>query len=174
MAIVDAIPGSPTANAYCTVAAATLYLDERLHTEPWDTATPEDQATAVIWATSLLDEQVRWHGTPTTTTQALAWPQMGQVDRYRRPIPSDVVPDDVQKATAYYALALLKDQTDVPGSSTQAVKRKTIGGLTVEYQSTQTTQATRAAYHGIPSEVRAILAPYGRMMGGVVIPLLKG
>ena len=84
-----ATPGSPLANSYVTVAAANGYLEGRLYTEPWfgihaleetELVSVATRETALIWATSLLDTQVRWYGTPTTLTQALAWPMTGQLD----------------------------------------------------------------------------------------------
>src|SRR5262245_8953420 len=112
---IDAVPGSPTANAYLTVSDATDLLQERLHVEAWYSADPEEAITlphrreaSLMQATRLIDEQVGWYGVPATTTQALAWPQVGQVDHLGRPVDPGTVPVNVQRATAYYALALLE------------------------------------------------------------------
>jgi Putative DnaT-like ssDNA binding protein len=179
----DAVAGSPTANSYCTVAAATAFMHERLDTDPWFdppasthltlTATRE---AALIWATRLLDEQVRWYGVPATTTQALAWPQTGQVDVHGHLIDPSTVPVDIQHATATYALELMRATNAMAsgGSSATGVKRRKIGDTEIEYFEGSATSAARTSpLTTIPPEVRAMLAPYGAARGGVNVPLLR-
>ena len=172
----DATPGGPTSNAYLDVSTATTLLHEQLYTEAWDTASPQDQATSLIWATRLLDEQVLWTGYPTTDTQALAWPRTGVVDCQGRTVDSLSIPLDLQRATATYAMALLADtsggSTDIPVGT---VKRTQLGDTSVEYfqpGSTQTPQSTSPVTH-VPPEVRQMLACYGRVARGLSIPVLR-
>ena len=179
---IDATPGSPTANSYVSIAGATVYLAERLHVEPWYQHLPTTEGygslahlreAALIWATSLIDSQVRWLGQPTFEGQALAWPMTGYVDTWGNPVDDATIPANIQRATAYYALALLRDTTEAPGATTSAVRRKKIGALEIEYQQQTSTTLPKAAHLAIPSEVRALLAPYGYLRGGVTIPLLR-
>lgn len=179
---IDATPGSPTANSYCTTQQATAYLAERLHVEPWYQQLPTTEGygslahlreASLIWATSLIDTQVRWLGQPTYAGQALAWPMTGYSDASGHPVDETTIPANIQRATAYYALALLRDTTEAPGATTASVRRKKIGALEIEYQQQSTTTLPRAAHLAIPSEVRALLAPYGYLRGGVTIPLLR-
>lgn len=179
-----ATPGAPDANSYCSVATATLYLEARLNTEPWFDQTVASvpphwtlnvrREAALQWATQLLDEQVQWHGTPATDTQALAWPQQGQTDSWGRPIDATVIPEQVQRATAYYALALLRDTTEQPGQQGSGmIRRRKIGSLEIEYQATSTATTPSPTHQGIPAEVRVMLRPYGTLAGGVTVPLLR-
>lgn len=173
----DATPGGTNATSYVTVEDATGYLYARLQTEPWTEADRATQAAALQWATSLLDTQVQWYGTPTTTTQALAWPMTGQLDHLGRPIPSDVVPAIVQQATSVYALALLGDTTasaSTPTGETMAVKSRRIGDTQIVYQDVpQSATPARPVSQGIPAEVRALLRPYGQMSGGLTVALKR-
>ena len=178
--VFDATVGGVMSNAYVTVLAASQFLLGRLYTEPWfgmsgatDAALVDNvtRESALIWATWLLDTQVQWYGTPTTTTQALAWPMTGQVDKFKRPIPVDIVPADIQQATAFYALALLRDDSQAPASGEDAtVKRKRIGDLEIEFRDDV---QVKAASQGIPAEVRTLLRPYGMMVGSMMVPVLR-
>ena len=72
MAVLNAVPGDPLANAYSTVVQATASFTMRLQTAPWTDASVPDQEAALQWATRLIDEQVHWYGVPTYPDQALA------------------------------------------------------------------------------------------------------
>jgi hypothetical protein len=173
----DATPGGANSNSYTTLADATLYLQQRPYHEAWDAALVSgDAAPALMWATSLLDSLVHWYGTPTTLTQALAWPQTGQVDRYGRPLDPLLIPVAVEQATAVYALALLGDTTlsQPNGGSQQAgIKSTRIGGTTITYQDTTNAVAATSPVTSVPSEVRALLKGYGVMAGMIAIPILR-
>ena len=174
--------GSPTANSYVTVEQATLLLDGRLNIEPWYTPEVVDEATAVrqrdrrlaalAWATRLLDEQVQWFGTPTTTTQALAWPMTGQRDQYGRDVPTTSIPLVLQQATAFYALALLRDVSeDLDAASQAEVQSERVGDVQIVYR--QRTTLPVPPMRGLPFEIRAMLRWYGSMTGSIAIPLVR-
>jgi hypothetical protein len=172
----DATPGGSASNSYVTVADATLYLQQRPYHEAWDAALVSgDAAPALMWATSLLDSLVHWYGTPTTLTQALAWPQTGQVDRYGRPLDPLLIPVAVEQATAVYALALLGDTTlsQPTSSQTAGIKSTKIGGTTITYQDNPTSVVGTSPVTSVPSEVRALLKGYGVMAGMISIPILR-
>lgn len=169
--------GASDANSYVTLSEANAFIAERPHTEPW--FEPPDlvdqRPAALITATRLLDEQVSWYGRPATTTQALAWPQLGQVDAWGRVIVSTVVPVAVQRATAYYALALLRemDQDAATVTADLPIKSKKMGDLTITYQDQGTARAVPAASLQLPTEVRSLLRGYGTMIGGFNVPLVR-
>ena len=177
--ILDATPGGSASNSYVTVDDATMLLEGRLHTDPWydwDTTTSalssleEQQGAALITATRLLDTLVAWRGTPTSLTQALAWPQMGQVDRYGRLLSALTVPLVIQQATAFYALALLRDDSENAATMADAgLKSKRMGDLALVFQDRSPPPPSLR----LPAEIRAMLAPYGAVSGGVVVRLLR-
>lgn len=178
MATLDATVGGSTSNAYVTVDGATALLTARLDTAAWLAADATDQAAALMWATDLLDTQVVWYGHPTTLTQALAWPQTGQIDHMGRPIPMDVIPAQVQRATATYALLLLEEEQAASSTTVDAgtIKSRKVGDLTITYHDPQkqaTAAQTRPAMQGIPAEVRAMLRPFAQMPGGMTVRLLR-
>jgi hypothetical protein len=178
MAVLNAVPGDPLANAYVTVVQATAFLTMRLQTAPWTDASVPDQEAALQWATRLIDEQVQWYSVPTYPDQALALPQVGLVDQWGRQLASNVIPVPVQQATALYALALLAVSVeDVPasGSTDLLIKSKKIGGTTITYQDVSSAASTRAPVspYAIPSEVKALLKPYGAVAGMVSIALVR-
>jgi hypothetical protein len=187
---INAVPGDPLANSYVTTEQATAFLQERLHVEAWYSADPEEAITlphrreaALMQATRLIDEQVGWYGVPATLTQALAWPQVGQVDAMGRPVDQMTVPTNIQRATAYYALMLLEAEEVIQAATVAAatgeglVKSKKIGDTTITYQdapsasaSTSTSTMTRTR---IPNEVWLLLKPYGMVPGFGMIPVLR-
>jgi hypothetical protein len=178
----DATPASPTANSYATVEVASDLLAGRRHAEPWFQVSLSEpflpppggrQAQCLIWATQLLDEQVNWFGTPLTRTQALAWPQTGQVDQYGRWVDQHTIPLAVQRATAFYALALLRDETDspVPQPATAAAPPSASGsGVRISYRNERL--ALPAALV-IPPEIRHMLRFYGTCTGSTMVPLRR-
>lgn len=147
----DADLESPTFNAYVTVAEATAILAERLHVDPWYQAgtTTEGYGSlahrreaSLIWATLLINTHITWAVPPDT------WEE---------------IPYDVQRATAYYALALLGEPAPTAGSSSTGaqVKRKRIGALDIEYHIPADQAAVVLPSQGLPEEIQALLAAYG-------------
>ena len=149
----------------------------RLETAPWTEAPVPDQEAALQWATRLLDEQVQWYGVPTYPDQALALPQVGLVDSWGRQRASDVIPPAVQQATALYALGLLEATADDGAAAVSGdlvIKSKKIGDTTITYQDLPSSSArTPVSPYAIPSEVKALLRPYGVVPGMGVVPLVR-
>jgi hypothetical protein len=176
--VLDAVPGSPTANAYVTTTQATVFLTMRLDTAAWTEAPVPDQEAALQWATRRLDEQVQWYGLPTYPDQALALPQVGLVDQWERAVASNVIPVPVQQATALYALELLEataDDAPAAMSGDLIIKSKKIGDTTITYQDVSSSASARAPVspYAIPSEVKALLRPYGAVPGMGVVRLVR-
>jgi Putative DnaT-like ssDNA binding protein len=179
---IDALPASPTANSYVSVEEATLLLQDHLHIEAWYTPDPENAVTlshlreaALIQATRLIDAGVWWHGMPTTATQALAWPQTGQLDHFGRPLATDTIPRVIKQATAFYALALLDEGAAGGGSGGSGfdanIKTKKIGDTSITYKDEVVAPVSVA--RTIPSEIRTMLHHYGIVAGSGIIPVLR-
>ena len=101
-------------NSYVTVAEAAAYVSDRIDTEMWDTATPEDQARALVTATRLLDVKA-YVGQMAVATQALAWPRVNAV--FHDPkfggvvqFPSTLVPERLKRAVIEQALHILSNE----------------------------------------------------------------
>src|SRR5262245_46245740 len=113
----DDTPGGEDSNSYVSVSDATALLSERLGMGWWLDEAQLDQEAALIWATRLLDEQVIWVGTPASATQALEWPRLDVVDSRGRPVDSATIPEDIERATAEYAAALLQESKAMTGAT---------------------------------------------------------
>lgn len=167
----DATVGGAGANSYVTMAAASLFLEGRLHIDDWTEASATEREAALMWATRLLDQQVRWSGHPATPTQALAWPMNGMQDRYGRYISNTIVPPIIQEATAIYALALLEETSGTGEVGVDAgVKMKKMGALTIEFFEHSTPHAASTL---MPLEVRQMVALYGTVAGSTQVRLVR-
>ena len=108
----DATAKGASANAYCTRAEADSYHEARLHNEDWDGASNAEKEAAIVWATSLLDTQMDWKGSKTTSAQFLRWPRTGVVDKEGASVDEDTIPQFLINATAEFArLLILEDRT---------------------------------------------------------------
>jgi hypothetical protein len=127
-----ATAGSATANAYVTVAVANQYDADRISVgTTWEDSPL--RAASILWATKLLDRLIQWTGYPTDPdTQALLWPRTGMWDRRGNYIDSDVIPTDLQHATAEFARQLLV--TDLAGDSDMAgLESLKVGTLALKF-----------------------------------------
>jgi hypothetical protein len=108
---IDATAGGASANCYCTLAEAYTYHESRLHSmATWDAADDgEEKTPALIWATRLLDESVKWIGSKSTETQALRWPRQYIYDIDGIEIESTIIPQFLKNATAEFAFYLLSN-----------------------------------------------------------------
>lgn len=125
MATLVATPGAADANSYLTLAEALAYYETRTEVAGWEDA--DDQNVLLMMATRVLNAMTRpivtyvpasggraayyktsstWTGTPSTTTQKLAWPRTGMYDANGNAIAVDAIPQDLKDATAELAGAL--------------------------------------------------------------------
>lgn len=125
MATLIATPGAADANSYLTLAEAQAYFETRTPVAGWENA--EDQSVLLMMATRVLNAMARplvtyvpakngmpayyitrstWTGSPSTTTQKLAWPRTGMYDANGNAIAVDAIPSDLKDATAELAGAL--------------------------------------------------------------------
>jgi hypothetical protein len=131
----DVTPGGANANAYCTLAFANTYHDDRLHVSDWTGATDDTKNAAILWATLLLDDLFEWTGwAADPDTQRLLWPRSGMIHRSGESVDSATIPEDLQQATAEYARQLIaEDRAADSDAETQNLKRVTAGPVTIEF-----------------------------------------
>lgn len=117
-----ATPGASNANSYLELNEATDYFATRLAINQWEIA--DDPALLLVMATRVFEAMfasarrtlVRntlrtnvtayyrtsptWTGTPTSTTQALAWPRDGMYSKNGGLIANTVIPQEIKNAVA--------------------------------------------------------------------------
>jgi len=165
-----ATPGGATSNSFCSVADAFTLLGTELDTEDWTEASTIDQERALITATRLIVEQATWQSDPTTDTQALPWPQEDATDRYGRAIADTVVPTDVKRATALYALALLAQMPEGDLALLAQLDQLWVGDMRVNFRAQLPVSLTTA----MPAAVQALLAPYLVFRSTIQLRVVRG
>jgi hypothetical protein len=133
-ATIQATAGHASANAYCTLAEANTYHSEkRMHSQAaWEQLSNDLRNRAIIWATTLLDQQISWVGSQNTTTQALRWPRNQVWDIEANSVGSTIIPDFLKDATAEYAYHLsIEDRTEETNRDLQGFKYMKIGDLSL-------------------------------------------
>ena len=101
-------------NSYVSLADAEAYALDRIDTDSWDTATPVDQARALVTATRLIDMK-QYVGQMAVASQALAWPRVNATFMDPRfggivTIPTTVIPERVKRAVIEQALHILSNE----------------------------------------------------------------
>ena len=72
----NATAGSSSANSYATLASASDYLQQNIHTyTAWSSLSTANAEACLIWATTLLDKQMDWNGVKAEDSQGLRWPR---------------------------------------------------------------------------------------------------
>lgn len=173
MATLVATPGASNANSYLTLAEATEYYTTRSEVLGWEDA--DDQSALLMWATRVIDSSLsgyrvfvpsgqggyyrigpKWTGAPATSTQALAWPRIGMLDRNGNPIASTVIPIDLKNATAELAGVLgTKDITVDNDIAMQGITSVKAGSVALSFAQGVALAATRI----LPQGVTALLVP---------------
>jgi hypothetical protein len=116
-----------TIEVYETLALANSYFASAFHGAPWAAAESSLRIQALVTAGSVFD-RTAWQGSPTepidktqpqpASTQPLAWPRLGLVDKDGVTVPSATIPLDVRNGNLEYALALVNDATVQTNAST--------------------------------------------------------
>lgn len=131
-------PGSAIANAYVAVAVADQYdLDRPAAAgNVWATATADQKASAILWATKLMDAQWEWRGYPVDAVQALLWPRGAMLKRNGWDyVGLTVIPIELQQATAEYARQLIvSDRGADSDVETQGIKSLTAGPVSLSFK----------------------------------------
>lgn len=89
-----------TALSYADVIFADDYFNRKLHTQPWDEATADEQRRALEEGTLRID-RLNFRGKKTDDTQCLQWP------RINTKFEDDVIPEDLRVANCEVAISLL-------------------------------------------------------------------
>lgn len=112
-----ATAGATNANSYLSVAGADSIADSMVGTLAWSSATEANKIKALITATNGL-ETLKWTGSRSSTTQALAWPRK-EASCGDKTIGDDEIPRELELATFDLANALLGDPDLLRSSSSK-------------------------------------------------------
>jgi len=139
--VVELGAGSANAESYCTVAFATAYHADRNNTAWAALATDALKEAALRKATEYMvgTYRSRWQGYRVNEDQSLDWPRYGvEVDGYA--IDDDIVPEEIKKACAEFALRA--SSADLLTDQSQGVLSEKVGPIEVTYDksSPQTTR----------------------------------
>lgn len=97
-------------NSYVTIAEADTYLADSARAGAWAFLGTAQKTSALITAARMM-ETVTWQGTKTNSSQALAWPRAGVIDRYGNAVDSVAVPNDIKNGQIELAFDLSQDPT---------------------------------------------------------------
>ncbi len=112
----NATVGAADANSYVTLAEATAYFSDRVHSEGWDSLV--NQESALVTASRQLDWYARWKGSKVSNTQAMGWPRVGVTLADGSAYTSVSIPAEVK--VAVFELALSSIDTDRTADSDMA------------------------------------------------------
>lgn len=162
--IVEDGSGVTNANSYISIADADVYFGTRLYSDDWTGATELVKEAALLHATMLIDNYVKWLGVKSDSDQSLAWPRVGiyenqNVDGVVTQVELvDTVPEKVVRAQLEQALYLIgQNPTSVP--DTAGFSELSISGA-ISFKVDKSSQIKL-----IPREVRQLLSNYGSVMG---------
>ena len=150
-----ATAGATNANSYVTLVEAAAYFDARLPlSTPWDDN--DNKEASLIMATRLLDAFFRgnrvlasavgsvaafyrigptWLGTPTSTTQRLAWPRSGLLTQNGATLDSTTIPQEIKDATCELAGQLVvKDTTLDNAAAALGITDVKAGSVSVSFR----------------------------------------
>ena len=164
----DATPGSDVANSYVTVAEANAYFSDRAHASDWEDN--DEQASALITASSMLDWYIKWKGSKTTSTQSMDWPRTGVVLADGSAVADDSIPREVK--VAVYELTLSSLEEDRTADSSMAgLDQVKAGSLMVK---SETKGYPDTAPDTIPEKVKMILSDLTSTGSGIsVVRLMR-
>lgn len=178
MPTIVSTPGAANANSYVSLAEFDAYLADRLPVPTAVIALSQAQReSAIIQGTRALDQILTnggrrlevikssngmtkfyitrpyWTGSPATTTQSLAWPRTGMLDRNGNAIASDVIPMDLKIATM--EMAIIAASTDLYADNAivvQGITELTAGPVSLSFKDYIQTRS-------LPSSVTLALVP---------------
>jgi len=153
-------PGLATSNAYSSLSTCALYISENIHiTATWSSLSTINQTACIIYATSLIDEQMDWIGTKNSTTQSLDWPRDNVVDKNDEDVTSTDIPIDIQRGTSFMAYFLSQDDrtSDSDTFGFKSIKAGSLAMVIDKYDRTPT----------MPNSVWQMLLPYGTKMASL-------
>lgn len=137
--VLDATPGSATANSFATVQQADVYNANQLYGDAWAAeASADRKAQALITATRLIVESVSgWLGWPVSSVQSLPHPRSGVLNALGNAyLSTSEIATALVEATSEYARRLLEVGTlpDVPlDSQANDLKSLQVGSVKLEF-----------------------------------------
>lgn len=137
--IVDATVGGPNSNSFQTVAEVDAYFEARVPSSvgaAWNALSDDDKAAAVVMGTTWITALVHWSHFPTTTTQALPWPQYGQWNRNGwTMVPLDVIPQELKNCHAEVSLYLAQQDRIVDFDPVKyGINTLKVGSIDVQFR----------------------------------------
>lgn len=126
--IVEDGSGVPNANSYVSADEVDTFLDLEGITIP----STKDRYYLAYKAALKLDNQYTWLGRKTIYSQPMQWPRTG-FGVCRIELDDHMVPDNVKKAQLYLIADILLNAPEAGVSSNQALRRKKVGNLEIEY-----------------------------------------
>ena len=122
-------------NTYVTMVEADAYFDTRIDAGAWLNAQDDDQESALVTATLLLDEN-QFIGVAVSSTQSLAWPRKDAIYfdpklGMEKSVTTDTYPKRVKVATFEMALHLLTNE-NLLDNKTQTFERIKVGSIEIE------------------------------------------
>lgn len=172
--VVEDGTGLANSNSYISLSDAQAYFAARLWSSGFTGATTDNQSLAILTATKVIDQLVKFYGFKKTDAQALQWP------RYRVPDPDiggnfgygvgvppisgpwiadNVIPKKLKDCVCELAIVLLKsDRTAEPGQ--RGINKVSLGkgAISTEFDPLR-------APMPIPDFIKAILSVYGSIRG---------
>ena len=177
-ATLTSTPGSPSANSYLSLSAASDISATRLDTTAWDASTNDTRTRALISATSALDT-LSYIGSRTTTTQALCWPREYATTSERN-YDSAEIPSELQDATFDLACALITTPTLltnttassslIPNIANSDLKRVKLDVMEIEWRSTNNQRITPLT--ALP-HLKQLLTPLLSAVSGPTIAITR-
>lgn len=155
--------GGAAATSYLSKEDAKDYFKYRLHSELWGPFA--DKKAALMTATRLLDQWVRWYGIKTAESQSLDWPRYGVVDKDGYSVPDDIIPQAIKNAACEMAYAMLEDDLTVTNAMA-GLKSIKVGSLAIVAD-----RFDRAST--IPEAVWKAVGCYGVQPANGQVPLVR-
>lgn len=122
-------------NTYVTMVEADAYFSTRIDAGAWLNAQDDDQESALVTATLLLDEN-QFIGVAVSSTQSLAWPRKDAIYfdpklGIEKSVTTETYPKQIKMATYELALHLLTNE-NLLDNKTQTFERIKVGSIEIE------------------------------------------
>ena len=163
--VVEDGTGLSNAASYASLAEAEAYIkDMPLGVQTlWSTLDDDVKESLLIYATRILDQRVRWHGSKAVPDSSLRWPRSYVVDRDELPVAADIVPLAVKAATAELALWFSVDgRNPFTISDSQGIQAFTVDVISITYKADHDATAVTS----FPRGLNQILFGLGVFMSG--------
>lgn len=136
--VIVATAGSASANSFTTLAELTTYMEARLNSTNFDSATTDSKNRALVEATREISGLNSWVGSRTDDTQALSWPREFAPDPdvwTQTYYANTEIPQRVKDATMELAFQFLNaGTTDIAALDPNiGVRVKTVDVISTEY-----------------------------------------